>query len=263
MTTEEKIKTACRPVSASGQPPSIVLQDVGVRYKLLTEEQRTIRGRLTGLLSSRSSGWQDFWALRHINLELGQGDVLGVIGANGSGKSTLLRVISSVITPTEGRCMVRGRLTPLLELGGAFNPELTGRENTYLLGAIYQKNRSEMGELVPKILSFSELGPFFDVPLKTYSSGMVARLAFAVSAQLQPEILVLDEVLSVGDEHFQKKSLLRTRKLIEQGSIVVIVSHNLDMIGQFCSRAIWLSQGEAVADGHPAEIVAQYRREAV
>ena len=243
--------------------PNLVLEGVGVRYRLLTEAQRTIKGRLFGLLSPGGGAPADFWALRNINLAIRPGDVMGVIGANGSGKSTLARVLSSVISPTEGRCTVRGSTTPLLELGGAFNPELTGRENTYLLGAIYKKSRAEMSELMQNILSFSELGPFLDVPVKTYSSGMVARLAFSVCAQLQPEILVLDEVLSVGDERFQKKSLIRMRRLIEKGSVVVIVSHNLDLLAQYCNRAVHLSHGEIVADGRPSEVVARYRRESV
>ena len=242
---------------------SVVLDNVGVRYRLLTEDQRTIKGRVLGLLSQRASVKAEFWALRGVSLAIRSGDVLGVIGPNGSGKSTLLRVLSSVISPTEGRCTVQGRLTPLLELGGAFNGELTGRENAYLLGAIFQKSRKEMSELLPRIINFCELGPFFDVPIKAYSSGMVARLAFAVCAQLDPEILVLDEVMSVGDEHFQHKSLMRTRKLIEAGSIVVIVSHNLDLIGNFCNRAIWLSKGRLAADGKPGEVVARYRRESL
>jgi ABC-type polysaccharide/polyol phosphate transport system ATPase subunit len=148
----------------------------------------------------------------------------------------------------------------LLELGGAFNMELTGRENAYLLGAIFRLSRRQMDELMPEIVRFSELGPFFDVPVKSYSSGMVARLAFSVSAQLDPEILVLDEVLSVGDEHFQKKSLMRMRKLMEKGSIVVIVSHNLDLIGHYCNRAVWLARGTVAAEGEPRAVVAQYRR---
>ncbi|MGA2183530.1 MAG: ABC transporter ATP-binding protein [Bryobacteraceae bacterium] len=247
-------------VPREAETPSVVLQNVGVRYRLLTEDHRTIKGRLFGLLSPTATLATEFWALRNVNLTIRRGDVVGVIGANGSGKSTLARVLAKVISPVEGSCTVRGRVTPLLELGGAFNTELTGRENTFLLGAVYQKTRAEMSELMPNILSFSELGPFLDVPVKTYSSGMVARLAFAVCAQLQPEILVLDEVLSVGDEHFQKKSLMRMRKLIERGSIVVIVSHGLDTLAQFCNRIIWLSHGEVVADGKPADIVARYRR---
>jgi ABC-type polysaccharide/polyol phosphate transport system ATPase subunit len=257
-----KVKRAGSPETEVGGP-SIVLDNVGIRYRLLTEDQRTIKGRVLGLLSQRANDSAGFWALRGVSLTIQRGDVVGVIGANGSGKSTLLRVLSSVISPTEGRCTVEGRLTPLLELGGCFNGELTGRENAYLLGAIYQKSRKEMSELLPRIVNFSELGPFFDVPIKAYSSGMVARLAFSVCAQLDPEILVLDEVMSVGDEHFQHKSLMRTRKLIDAGSIVVIVSHNLDLIGNFCNRAVWLSQGKLAADGKPGDVVARYRRESL
>jgi ABC-type polysaccharide/polyol phosphate transport system ATPase subunit len=194
-------------------------------------------------------------------LNIAPGEVVGIVGSNGSGKSTLLRVMSGVIYPTVGTVAITGQVNPLLELGGAFNFELTGRENAYLYGSIFRFSRERMEEIIPQIIAFSELGAFFDIPVKSYSSGMVARLAFSVATQLQPEILLIDEVLSVGDEQFQKKSFLRIQKLIDRGSIVVMVSHDSAAIESLCNRAVYLSQGKVVGDGKPRAVLAQYRRE--
>ncbi len=239
----------------------MALSGVGVRYLLLTEDQRTFKGRVLNLVRGRASEGAEFWALENIDLEINRGEVLGIIGRNGSGKSTLLRVISRIIKPTTGTVQVKGSISPLLELGTAFNFELTGRENARLYGSIFRIPREQMDELMPKIITFSELGAFFDVPLKTYSSGMLARLAFAVSTQLQPDILLVDEVLAVGDEQFQKKCFFRIRKLIERGSIVVLVSHSAPMIEQFCSRVVYLSKGHIVADGKPQAVIGRYHND--
>jgi ABC-type polysaccharide/polyol phosphate transport system ATPase subunit len=237
---------------------SIALSNVGVRYILLTEDQRSLKGRVLHLFGAPSAR---FWALQNVSLRIAPGGVVGIVGSNGSGKSTLLRVMSGVIHPTVGTLAVTGQVSPLLELGGAFNFELTGRENAYLYGAIFRFSRERMDEIIPQIIAFSELGAFFDIPVKSYSSGMVARLAFSVATQLQPEILLIDEILSVGDEQFQRKSFLRIQKLIDRGSIVVMVSHNSALIEQLCNRAVHLSQGEVARDGKPREVLAQYRRE--
>src|ERR1035437_9833128 len=183
-------------IEAQGRQ-NIALSNVGVRYILLTEDQRTFKGRVLHLFGAPTAR---FWALDDITLNIAPGEVVGIVGRNGSGKSTLLRVMSGVIYPTVGTVAITGRVSPLLELGGAFNFELTGRENAYLYGAIFRFSRERMDEIIPHIIAFSELGAFFDIPTKSYSSGMVARLAFSVATQLQPEILLIDEVLSVGDE---------------------------------------------------------------
>ncbi|HYP15060.1 MAG TPA: ATP-binding cassette domain-containing protein, partial [Bryobacteraceae bacterium] len=180
---------------------------------------------------------------------------------NGCGKSTLLRVISGVIEPSEGAVSVSGRLLPILELGAAFNGELTGRENVYLNCSLLNFTPEQTKEMIPQILSFSELGMFFDVPVKTYSSGMAARLAFSISTQIQPEILVLDEVLGVGDEAFQKKSFFRMRKLIDNGTIVVLVSHSSALVEQLCNRVVYISKGQMLADGTPKQVLGQYGRD--
>jgi ABC-type polysaccharide/polyol phosphate transport system ATPase subunit len=239
----------------------LALSGVGLRYLLLNDDHRTLKGRFFNMLSHGASA-ADFWALRDINLEVSAGEILGVVGRNGSGKSTLLRIMGQIIEPTEGSVTVSGQVNPLLEMGSAFNSELTGRENVHLYGAILQKSRPEMDELLPAIREFADLGPFFDVPVRCYSSGMAARLAFAVCTQIRPEILLLDEILSVGDEQFQKKSYFRMRKLIDKGSIVILVTHNLEIVRSLCSRAIYLSQGRIMAEGKPDHVIDRYRKEA-
>jgi ABC-2 type transport system ATP-binding protein len=240
---------------------SISLADVGVRYLLLTEDQRTFKGRVLNLLRPPVPAAQ-FWALQNISLSINPGEVVGVVGRNGSGKSTLMRVMSGVIQPTAGSVEVKGLISPLLELGGPLNGELTGRENAYLYGALFKFSRAQMDEMIPQIIAFSELGTFFDIPIKTYSSGMTARLAFSVATQMQPEILLLDEILSVGDEQFQKKSFLRIKKLIDRGTIVVMVSHSSETIERLCTRVVYLLNGQLVADGKPHTVVEKYRKEA-
>jgi ABC-type polysaccharide/polyol phosphate transport system ATPase subunit len=239
---------------------SVMLNDVGVRYTLLTEDQKTLKGRVLNLFGSVPAS-AHFWALRNINLKINPGEIVGIVGRNGSGKSTLLRVLSGVLDPTEGSVEVKGRLLPILELGAAFNPELTGRENVYLNCAILGIPRAQVDEMIPQILAFSEIGMFFDVPVKTYSSGMNARLAFSMSTQVQPEIVVLDEILGVGDEAFQRKSYFRMKKLIDNGTIVVLVSHNSTVIEQLCSRVVYMSKGEMIADGSPRQVLAHYQRD--
>lgn len=249
-----------RATAAQVRTQHIKLKDVSVRYTLLTEDRKTLKGRVLNLFNGAPPS-AHFWALRNVGLQIQPGEIVGVVGRNGCGKSTLLRVISGVLDPTEGTVSVDGRLLPILELGAAFSPELTGRENVYLNCSILRIARAQVDEMIPQILAFSELGMFFDIPLKTYSSGMSARLAFSLSTQIQPEIVILDEILGVGDESFQKKSFFRIRKLIESGVIVVIVSHSSSMIEQLCNRVVYLSKGEVVADGTPRQVLSQYQRD--
>ncbi|HYP13208.1 MAG TPA: ABC transporter ATP-binding protein [Bryobacteraceae bacterium] len=249
------------PVRSKGSEHHVTLENVGVRYTLLTEDQRTLKGRLSSLISGAPES-ANFWALRNINLKIKSGDIVGVVGRNGSGKSTLLRAISGIIEPTEGKLQAEGRLLPMLELGAAFNGELTGRENVYLNCALLNFTRDQTERMIPEIISFSELGMFFDVPVKTYSSGMAARLAFAMSTQVEPDIIILDEVLGVGDETFQKKSYFRLRKLMEAGTIVLLVSHSSAVIEQLCNRVVYLSRGKVEADGPARQVLNHYQREA-
>ena len=206
---------------------------------------------------------EELWALKDIDAEVRHGEVLGVIGRNGSGKSTLLKVLSHITEPTEGTADVRGRVASLLEVGTGFHPELTGRENILLNGAILGMARAEIKRKLDDIVEFSEIGRFLDTPVKRYSSGMYVRLAFAVAAHLEPEILLVDEVLAVGDAKFQRKCLHRMDQIGHEGRTVLFVSHNLSSVARLCSRAILLDGGRLAAQGPVAEVVEGYLTEGV
>lgn len=198
------------------------------------------------------------WALQDINFEVKQGEVLGIIGKNGAGKSTLLKILSRVTQPTQGQIKMKGRVASLLEVGTGFHPELTGRENIFLNGAILGMSKSEIRSKFDEIVDFSGIGKYIDTPVKRYSSGMYVRLAFAVAAHLEPEILIIDEVLAVGDAEFQKKCLGKMKDVSGEGRTVLFVSHNLAAIKQMCSRAIYLKSGMLQADDTAVAIVNQY-----
>lgn len=200
------------------------------------------------------------WALRDVSFELERGKVLGIIGANGAGKSTLLKILSQITEPTEGRVWIKGRVGALLEVGTGFHPELTGRENVYLNGAILGMTKDEIDRKFDEIVDFAEVGPFIDTPVKHYSSGMQVRLAFAVAAHLEPEILLVDEVLSVGDAAFQRKSLGKMRGVVGEGRTVLLVSHNMASVEQLCDEVILLEQGRIAQMGDPAEVIRHYLR---
>ncbi len=204
------------------------------------------------------SNYQTFWALKDVSFEVNKGEVVGIIGRNGSGKSTLLKIISGLFRPSEGEISVKGRIVPMLELGSGFDPELTGRENVFLNGAILGYTEAFLKEQFDDILAFSELGDFIDMPLKTYSSGMMMRLAFSVATIVQPEILIVDEILAVGDEAFQRKSRAKMLELMGGGTTVLYVSHNLDQIRELCNRVIWLDHGKVVMQGEATEICDAY-----
>ena len=191
-----------------------------------------------------SSGQRDFWALRDVSFELRKGEVVGLIGRNGAGKSTLLKILSRVTQPTVGRAEIHGRVGSLLEVGTGFHPELTGRENTYLNGAILGMGKREIDRKFDEIVAFAEVGDFIDTPLKHYSTGMQMRLAFAVAAHLEPETLLVDEVLAVGDMAFQKKCLGKMGEVASGGRTIVFVSHQLNQIRRLCEKVIWLDQGQ-------------------
>jgi ABC-type polysaccharide/polyol phosphate transport system ATPase subunit len=202
---------------------------------------------------------RDFWALQGVDLDIRRGEVFGIVGRNGAGKSTLLKVVSRVLRPTRGRVRVRGNVAPLLELGAGFHPELTGRENVFLNGTLLGHPQGEIEERYSQIEGFADIGSFIDAPLRTYSTGMVARLGFAVATAWEPDILVLDEVLAVGDEAFQKKCYDRINLFREYGSTVMLVSHNADLVKSMCQRAAWIELGIIKAIGEPDEVVDMYR----
>ncbi len=204
-------------------------------------------------------GW--FWALRDIELSIQSGDIVGIVGRNGAGKSTLLKILARIVTPTQGRVGVRGRVGSLLEVGTGFHPELTGRENVFLNGAILGMPRSEIRKRFDEIVAFAEIESFLETPVKRYSSGMAVRLAFAVAAHLEPDVLIIDEVLSVGDQAFQRKCLGKASQLGAQGRTVLVVSHNLAAVANLCRRAVLLRDGRLIADDVPERIIEQYLAE--
>ena len=201
---------------------------------------------------------EEFWALRDVSFEVKQGEVLGIIGRNGAGKSTLLKILSRITEPTEGRILLRGRVASLLEVGTGFHPELTGRENIFLNGAILGMAQQEIRKRFDEIVAFAEVDKFLDTPVKHYSSGMYVRLAFAVAAHLEPEILILDEVLAVGDAKFQEKCLVKIRNAATDGRTILFVSHNVGALLQLTSRALLFVDGQIDCVGTPAEVVENY-----
>lgn len=238
----------------------IQMDNISVNYRLPTERIGSFKEYAIRKLQRRVR-IQDFWALVDVSMTVNKGDVFGIIGNNGAGKSTILKVISRVLKPSKGRVVVKGRIAPLLELGAGFHPELSGRENVFLNGALLGYSREDMEKVFDEIVAFSELEQFIDSPIRTYSSGMYARLGFAVATAHVPDILILDEILSVGDEAFQKKSRERLQSFQEQGATVLMVSHGLDSMISMCNRLAWLDQGKLRLLGEPNEVVAAYRED--
>jgi lipopolysaccharide transport system ATP-binding protein len=232
----------------------------GLRHRLNDFLTAPLR-RLRGLTSDLRPLTSDFWALKDVSFEVKQGEVVGIIGRNGAGKSTLLKILSRITEPTEGRVRIRGRVASLLEVGTGFHPELTGRENVFLNGAILGMSREEIKRKFDEIVAFAEVEKFLDTPVKRYSSGMYVRLAFAVAAHLEPEILIVDEVLAVGDEAFQKKCLGKMDKVAQQGRTVFFVSHNMPSIKRLCTSVLLLSNGRLVRRGSADSVVGEYLRE--
>jgi ABC-type polysaccharide/polyol phosphate transport system ATPase subunit len=242
----------------------IDVDDVSKRY-LLGEDQpgRSLRESMTRGLrklfrAEPRAARDEIWPLRNVTIEVSEGEALGVIGRNGAGKSTLLKILSRITEPTTGMSRTRGRVTALLEVGTGFHPELTGRENVYLNGAILGMSRRDTQRRFDEIVNFAGVERFIDTPVKRYSSGMYLRLAFSVAAHLEPDIMVVDEVLAVGDAEFQARSLGRMETAEREGRTVVFVSHNLDAISRLCSRAIWLEQGQIAAQGATRNVVEAY-----
>lgn len=236
-----------------------------INHNSLTRDLQSCWARIRGkedpnsLIGSSPFQPEDrFWALKDVSFEVKQGDILGIIGRNGAGKSTLLKILSQVTTPTKGEVRFKGRIASLLEVGTGFHPELTGRENIFLNGAILGMSKADIRKKLDEIISFAEVDKFIETPVKRYSSGMYVRLAFAVAAHLEPEILVVDEVLAVGDAAFQKKSLGKMQEVGSQGRTVLFVSHNMQAMVRLCSRVIWLGEGCVIGDGLSTSVVHSY-----
>ena len=220
----------------------IKVENVSVRYLMTYDKIKSIKEYVVQLLKGKLK-YEEFLALQNVTFNVEKGEVVGIIGRNGAGKSTLLKVISGILKPTEGNVAVFGNVVPMLELGSGFDQDLTGRENIFLNGAILGYSREFLESKYDEILLFSELGKFIDIPIRNYSSGMLMRLAFSVATVVTPEVLIVDEILAVGDENFQKKSKDRMLELMGGGTTVLFVSHDLKQIRDMCQRVIWLEQG--------------------
>ncbi|MCC6545857.1 ABC transporter ATP-binding protein [Candidatus Sumerlaeota bacterium] len=280
-TTAEKTNAAAPAIIAGGaptQPWSIRIENVSKKYRLASSGRRELNENFRDAISSAAKSLftrrtnpddsplnanTEFWALREINLEFAKGDTVGIIGRNGAGKSTLLKILSRITAPTTGEIRYRGRLTSLLEVGTGFHRELTGRENIYLNGAILGMTRLEIRQQFDAIVEFAGVEKFIDTPVKHYSSGMYVRLAFAVAAHLRTDILVVDEVLAVGDAVFQKKCLGKMQDVASDGRTVLFVSHNMASIQGLCKSAVLLSQGRVVERGPASDVIDSYLRLAV
>ncbi|HYK95359.1 MAG TPA: ABC transporter ATP-binding protein [Candidatus Dormibacteraeota bacterium] len=232
---------------------AIATEDLGVQYNLRFNRKRTIREALARTLSRRPP--ERFWALRHVSVRLVKGESLGVIGPNGAGKSTLLQVLAGIMRPTEGAVEVRGRISGLLSLGAGFDEELSGLENILLGAAFLGLDDGTARRLLPGIVAFADLGDFIDTPLKTYSSGMRARLGFSIATAVDPDILLLDEVLATGDANFRAKSKERVIELVKAAKAVVLVTHDMEWIREYCNRAILLEKGTVILEGPPDKVV--------
>lgn len=240
--------------------PVIRLENVSVRYRLPRETIKSVKEYTIKRILQRRLIHDEFLALDDVSLDIERGELFGLIGRNGAGKSTLLKVISRVLRPTSGRLQLRGRVAPLLELGAGFHFELTGRENVFLNASLLGYSRAQTAERLDEIVDFAEISDFIDAPLRTYSTGMVARLGFAVATTTQPDILIIDEVLSVGDEHFQRKCRERINEFRNNKATILLVTHSMEVARSMCNRVAWLEGGRVRALGLPEEIVASYQQ---
>jgi ABC-2 type transport system ATP-binding protein len=238
----------------------IRLQAVSARYRLIRERRRTFQAHLINYLKGNRVEKEVFWALKNISLDVHRGESLGIIGPNGAGKSTLLKIISGVMKPAEGRIQTCGRIAPLIELAAGFDDELTGRENIFLNASILGFFRKQIEDRVDSIVHFSELKDFIDTPLKHYSSGMVARLAFSIATEADPDILIIDEVLAVGDARFREKSKERISEFKNRGVTILFVSHYMEQVRNLCNKVLWLDHGEQRMFGDPQSVTEAYQK---
>ena len=242
----------------SSSPVAIRLQNVTQRFRVIQERPDTLR-ELFSKFFRRQSSYHDFEAVKNASFEVPHGQMLGLIGRNGSGKSTLLKIVSGVYRPSAGTVEIQGSLAPLIELGAGFHHELTGRENIMLNGLLMGYSKREMLERQQRIIDFAGIGDFIDSPVKQYSSGMYVRLAFSVATEVDPQILVIDEILAVGDTEFQDKCFERIRNFRKSGKTILMVTHNMAQVAQHCDRAILLDKGSILADGLPDDVIEAYK----
>lgn len=236
----------------------IYIKNVSMKFNLGIEKDFSIKQAFINIFSGKKNKKEEFWALKDVDFHIGKGEVVGLIGSNGAGKSTLLKVVSGVMKPTTGKVMVNGVISPMIELGAGFDQNLTARENIYLNGAILGYSKKFLNEKFDEIVEFSELREFLDVPVKNFSSGMTAKLAFSIATIVNPEILIVDEILSVGDIKFQEKSKKKMMEMIKGGTTVLYVSHSLESIKDLCTKVVWLEHGKIVKMGKSNKICDEY-----
>ena len=232
-------------------------ENLSMRYLMTYDRVKSLKEYLVQKVQGKLK-YEEFWALKNVSFDVQKGEVLGIIGHKGAGKSTLLKVISGILKPTEGTLEVRGNIVPMLELGSGFDTDLTGRENIFLNGSILGYSEQYLKDKYDEIVAFSELGKFIDIPIRNYSSGMLMRLAFSIATVVQPEILIVDEILAVGDADFQAKSKKRMKELMNGGATVLFVSHSMDQIREMCSRVLWLEHGSVKMIGKTSAVCDEY-----
>lgn len=237
---------------------AISVKNVTKRFNVFFDKTNTIKEKL--LFWNRTKNKEERTVLNDINLDIKKGEVVGLIGTNGSGKSTLLKLMTKIIYPNEGQITTNGKLTSLLELGAGFHPDFSGRENIYFNASIFGLTRKEIDDRLEQIIEFSELKDYIDNPVRTYSSGMYMRLAFSVAINVDAQVLLVDEILSVGDQHFQEKCFKKIEELKAEGKTIVIVTHTMGAVQRFCTRAVWLYNGKIKMDGDPDEVVPEYTK---
>ncbi len=237
--------------------PMIVIDDVSIRFRLSSDKIMSLKEFVIAWITRRAK-YDEFWALKNVSLTVRRGEVLGIIGHNGAGKSTLLKIISGILKPTGGKVTLYGNVVPMLELGSGFDMELSGRENIFLNGAILGYSEEYLKEKYEEIIRFSELEDFINTPLRNYSSGMIMRLAFSIATVIKPEILIVDEILAVGDGDFQEKSKRRMQQLMSGGTTVIFVSHTLSQIRELCNKVLWLDHGKVRMYGNTEEVCDAY-----
>lgn len=240
------------------QEYSIVAENVSMHFNMASERLESLKEYFIKLLK-RQLFFKDFIAVNNVSFEIKKGEVFGIVGTNGSGKSTTLKMISGILKPTSGKIVINGNIAPLIELGAGFDGELTARENIYLNGAVLGYSKKYIDEHFDQIVDFAELRDFLDMPIKNYSSGMVARIAFAIATVITPDILIVDEILSVGDFLFQEKCEKRINELMAGGTTIVIVSHSIDQIERLCDRVMWIEKGNLKMIGDTAEVCEAYK----
>ena len=236
----------------------IIVENVYKSFDIYMDKANSLKEKLLFCNRNKKEKRED---LKNVNLTIKNGEAVGLIGVNGSGKSTLLKLMTKIIYPNKGKITTNGKLTSLLELGAGFHPDFSGRENIYFNASIFGLTKKQIDERIDKIIEFSELGNYIDNPVSTYSSGMYMRLAFAVAINVDADILLVDEVLAVGDQHFQDKCIAKMKELKEEGKTMVFVTHSLGTVKDFCNRAVWLSNGEIKMDGEPNGVIKEYLKE--